>query len=91
MTGSRSPSTPTTRPTTSCRSWGTAEVTEIQGVVAEYAQAAVRYLGWERGEAYVGSLPSDLQMGRIAVRPDQVVVLHFETRFPSPVTSLQRA
>jgi hypothetical protein len=43
------------------------------------------------GEAYVGSLPSDLQMGRIAVRPDQVVVLHFETRFPSPVTSLQRA
>ena len=68
---------------------GTAEVTEVQGVVAEYALAAVRYLGKERGEAYVGSLPPDIGMGRIAVRPDQVVVLDFETRFPSPVTALQ--
>jgi translation initiation factor IF-1 len=70
---------------------GTAEVTEIQGVVAEYAQAAVRYLDKDRGEAYVGSLPPDIRMGRIAVRPDQVVVLDFETRFPSSVTSLRRA
>jgi hypothetical protein len=70
---------------------GTAEVTEIQGVVAEYAQAAVRYLGKDRGEAYVGSLPPDIRMGRIAVRPDQVVVLDYETRFPSSVTSLRRA
>jgi hypothetical protein len=70
---------------------GTAEVTEIQGVVAEYALAAVRYLGKDRGEAYVGSLPADIWMGRIAVRPDQVVVLDFETRFPSPVTALRRA
>ena len=69
---------------------GTAEVTESQGVVTEYAQAAVRYLGRERGEAYVGSLPADIRMGRIAVRPDQVVVLDFETRFPSPVTALRR-
>jgi len=70
---------------------GTAEVTEVQGVVPEYAQAAVRYLGRERGEAYVGSLPAEIRMGRIAVRPDQVVVLDFETRFPSPVTALRRA
>ena len=70
---------------------GTAEVTQTQGVVPEYAQAAVRYLGRERGEAYVGSLPPEIRMGRITVRPDQVVVLDFETRFPSPVTSLQRA
>jgi hypothetical protein len=70
---------------------GTAEVTEVQGVVGEYAQAAVRYLGRERGEAYVGSLPPEIRMGRIAVRPDQVVILDFETRFPSPVTALRRA
>ena len=70
---------------------GTVEVSEIQGVVAEYAQAAVRYLGREWGEAYVGSLPPDIRMGRIAVRPEQVVVLDFETRFPSPVTALRRA
>ena len=70
---------------------GTADVAEIQGVVAEYAQAAVRYLGSAQGEAYVGSLPSDIRMGRIAVRPDHVVVLDFETRFPSAVSSLRRA
>jgi hypothetical protein len=70
---------------------GTAEVTEVQGVVPEYALAAGRYLGKERGEAYVGSLPTDIRMGRIAVHPDQVVVLDFETRFPSPVTALRRA
>ena len=60
-------------------------------MVKEYAQAAVRYLGKERGEAYVGSLPADIRMGRIAVRPDHVVVLDFETRFPSPVASLRGA
>jgi hypothetical protein len=70
---------------------GTAEVTETQGVVKEYAQAAVRYLGRAQGEAYVGSLPSDIRMGRISVHPDHVVVLDFETRFPSPVSSLRRA
>ena len=69
---------------------GTAEVTQILGVVPEYAQAAVRYLGSAQGEAYGWSLPPDIRMGRIAVHPDQVVVLDFETRFPSPVTSLQR-
>jgi Pyridoxamine 5'-phosphate oxidase len=68
---------------------GTTEVTEAQGVVPEYAQAAVRYLGKQQGEAYVGSLPAGLRMGRIAVRPDHVVVLDFETRFPSPVSSLR--
>ena len=51
----------------------------------------MRYLGKEQGEAYVGSLPSGIRMGRIAVRPDHVVVLDFETRFPSPVTALQKA
>ena len=70
---------------------GTAEVTESPGGFSEYAQAAMRYLGKEQGEAYVGSLPPDIRMGRIAVRPDQGVVLDFETRFPSPVTALRRA
>jgi Pyridoxamine 5'-phosphate oxidase len=36
---------------------GTAEVTQTHGVVKEYAQAAVRYLGRAQGEAYVVSLP----------------------------------
>lgn len=68
---------------------GTADVTEAEGVVPEYAQAATRYLGKQLGEAYVESLPADLRMGRIAVRPDHVVVLDFQTRFPSAVSSLR--
>jgi hypothetical protein len=35
-----------------------------------------------QGEAYVGSLPPAIRMGRIAVRPEQVVVLDFETPVP---------
>jgi hypothetical protein len=70
---------------------GTAQVTQAEGVVPEYAQAAARYLGKEQGEAYVGSLPPAIRMGRIAVRPEQVVVLDFETRFPSAVSSLGSA
>ncbi|HEY7271490.1 MAG TPA: pyridoxamine 5'-phosphate oxidase family protein [Actinoplanes sp.] len=68
---------------------GTATVTEVQGVVPEYAQAAVRYLGREQGEAYVNSFPPELRMPRIAVRPEQVVILDFETRFPSALTALR--
>jgi hypothetical protein len=67
---------------------GTAEVTRVQGVVDEYAKAAARYLGEEAAQAYVRSLPPDVGMTRIAVRPDHVVVLDFETRFPTAVTSL---
>src|SRR5919109_290271 len=67
---------------------GTAEVTRVAGVVEEYAKAAARYLGEEAAQAYVRSLPPDVGMTRIAVRPDHVVVLDFETRFPTAVTSL---
>ena len=67
---------------------GTATVTEVEGVVEEYAKAAARYLGEEAAAAYVQTLPSDIGMGRIAVRPDHVVVIDFETRFPTAVSSL---
>jgi hypothetical protein len=70
---------------------GTAEVTETDGIVPEYAQAAARYLGKEQGEAYVRSLPPAIRMGRMAVRPEQVVVLDFETRFPIAVSALGSA
>jgi Pyridoxamine 5'-phosphate oxidase len=67
---------------------GTAEVTQVDGVVDEYARAAARYLGEEAAEAYVQALPPDVGMTRIAVRPDHVVVIDFETRFPTAVSSL---
>jgi nitroimidazol reductase NimA-like FMN-containing flavoprotein (pyridoxamine 5'-phosphate oxidase superfamily) len=66
---------------------GTATVEEREGVVPEYAQAAVRYLGPEQGEAWVAQLPSDVRMYRIAVRPDVVTLLDFETRFPSALSA----
>ncbi len=67
---------------------GRVEVTEVEGVVREYAAAATRYLGKEQGEAYVRSLPAAVPMARIAVRPDHVVLLDFETRFPSALSAL---
>ena len=35
------------------------------------------------------SFPPDIRMPRIAVRPQHVVILDFETRFPSALTALQ--
>ena len=40
------------------------------------------------GGGYIQSLPAHVPLARIAVRPDQVVVLDFETRFPSALSSL---
>lgn len=67
---------------------GPAEVTPFAGVVPEYTLAAARYLGPEYGQAYISSLPADVPMARIAVRPDDVVLLDFETRFPSALSKL---
>ena len=67
---------------------GTAEVTPVQGVVREYALAAARYLGSDQADAYTRSLPSDVPMARIAVQPEEVVLLDFQTRFPSALSAL---
>jgi PPOX class probable F420-dependent enzyme len=65
---------------------GTAEVTMVQGVVPEYAEAAKRYFGETEGRAWVDQMPADVQMGRVAVRPEWVAVLDFTTRFPSAIS-----
>jgi hypothetical protein len=67
---------------------GTAEVTDVRGVVPEYAQSAARYLGAEQAAGYIGSLPAEVPMARIAIRPENVVILDCETRFPSALKSL---
>ena len=67
---------------------GTAEVTSVKGAVNEYALAAARYLGAENAEAYIRSLPADVPMARIAVQPEQVVLLDFQTRFPSALSAM---
>jgi pyridoxamine 5'-phosphate oxidase-like protein len=63
---------------------GTAEITEVAGLAPEYAAAARRYLGEEVAGPLLAALdqPGTAQ-ARIAVRPDWVGVLDFETRRPS--------
>jgi hypothetical protein len=66
---------------------GPAGVTSHRGVVAEYALAAKRYFGDAQGQAWVAQFPEDIPMVRIAVRPEHVTVLDFETRFPSAISA----
>ena len=61
---------------------GRAEVTESQGLLAEYAEA-MRKGGDPQVEGYLSMLAERKPlMERIAVRPNWVGVLDFQTRFP---------
>jgi PPOX class probable F420-dependent enzyme len=63
---------------------GTAHLENVQGVVPEYAEAAERYFGSQQGKAWVEQLRSMTQeMVRIAITPEWVGLLDFQTRFPS--------
>ena len=63
---------------------GRAEITEVDGIVPEYALAAHRYLGAEEATGYLAQIDQPgTRMARIAVRPAWVGVLDFETRMPS--------
>jgi hypothetical protein len=65
---------------------GTAKVEMVAGAVPEYALAAERYFGPEQGQAWVKRVDGMFaQMARIAVTPEWVAVLDFETRFPSAI------
>jgi len=67
---------------------GTVKRSDIEGVVPEYAMAAARYLGQAYADGYIQSLPSNVPMTRIAVQPVSVVILDFQTRFPSALRAL---
>ena len=65
---------------------GQARVEIVEGLPAEYAAAARRYFGEEQGDAWVAQVGQLLsQGGRIAVRPDWVSIIDFQTRFPSAI------
>jgi hypothetical protein len=67
---------------------GRAQVTEIDGIVREYALALHRYGGEEQGAAQVAAVDRPgVRMARIAVRPTWVGVLDFQTRFPGGSTA----
>lgn len=58
-------------------------VTEVQGIVPEYALAARRYLGEEAAAVYLAQVDQPgTVMARIALRPAWVGVIDFETRLP---------
>jgi hypothetical protein len=62
---------------------GRAQVDTVEGVVPEWAQAAERYFGPEQGKAWVEQVRAKGGgQARIAVTPEWVGVLDFETRFP---------
>ena len=62
---------------------GPAEVTDVDGIVPEYALAHIRYAGHEQGAANVAAVDNPgTKMVRIAVRPTWVGVLDFQTRLP---------
>ena len=67
---------------------GTARLETVDGIVPEYAVAAERYFGREQGQAWGGQLrgitPS---MVRIAITPEWVGILDFQTRFPSALST----
>ena len=63
---------------------GSARVETVSGIIPEYAAAAERYFGTDQGKAWVQQLSSmSPQMARIAIKPEWVGLLDFQTRFPS--------
>lgn len=65
---------------------GRAEVHVVDGIVAEYREAAERYLGAEAAAGYLSAFEgAAVSMARIAVRPEWVGVLNFSERLPGPL------
>ena len=63
---------------------GTAVISEVAGVAAEYAAAARRYLGEDAAAAMLAALDQPgTGQARITVRPDWVGLIDFVTRRPS--------
>jgi hypothetical protein len=63
---------------------GRAEVTEVDGVVPEYAASARQYMGEETAAEYLAMIDQPgTRMGRIAVRPTWVGLIDFESRLPA--------
>jgi hypothetical protein len=63
---------------------GTARLESVTGVFPEYALAASRYFGPEQGSAWVDQVGKMMNsMVRVAVKPEWVGLLDFQTRFPS--------
>jgi hypothetical protein len=69
---------------------GRVKITDAEGIVPEYAQAARRYLGEETARAFLAQLDTpDTRMHRITLSPSWVGVLDFKTRLPRVLGGIQ--
>ena len=69
---------------------GRAEIAEVDGIAAEYAEAAHRFLGPEEAAGYLAQIDQPgTRMARIAVRPAWVALMDFQTRMPSALGGIQ--
>lgn len=65
---------------------GQASVTEVDGLVREFEEAARRYLGEQGAKDFLSQASKPgVRMARMAVRPTWVGTLDFQTRLPSHV------
>ena len=63
---------------------GRASITEVDGVVPEYALAARRYMGEEAAAPYLAQIDQPgTRMARIELRPSWVGIVDLQTRLPS--------
>ena len=63
---------------------GAVQTTLFNGVVPGYRETAVRYLGEQGAAMFVGGFEAmGIPMKRIAVKPDWVGLIDFQTRMPS--------
>lgn len=59
---------------------------EVPGMAPDYAAVARRFFGEEEGDAWTAQMAAMVgRSARIAVRPEWVGILDFQTRFPSAV------
>lgn len=65
---------------------GTASVSDVDGLLPEFKQAAHRFLGEAGAKAYLEQMSQPgVRMARMAIRPTWVGFFDFETRLPSHV------
>jgi hypothetical protein len=69
---------------------GRAEITEVDGVAGEYAEAARRFLGSEQATGYLAQIDQPgTRMARITVQPAWVGLMDFQSRMPSALGGIQ--
>lgn len=65
---------------------GTASMSTHDGIIPEYTAYCIRYMGQEGGEAWLQQVSFLMKtMVRVAIRPEWVGIIDFETRMPSAV------